>query len=352
VDETLDLLTLSLLPDVGPRALRALRERGTMAAVLAAPQEHADLLGTEALAQIASGAARKAAECEQALARGQGVRIVGWSEPDYPQMLLQIFDPPPVLYVRGALVADEGTRSVAVVGSRAASPQGTTLARALGRDLAGMGFIVISGLARGIDTAAHLGALDAGCRTVAVLGSGLDRMYPPENEGLAQALVKKGGALVSEFRLGAAPSPGHFPRRNRMIAGWSRAVVVVEAAERSGALSTARQALDEGREVLAVPGHPSFAGAAGTNALLRDGAALVRNARDVAETLGFDVPAAAKHKPPVDGVLAAVPREAPVSIEEIQRQSGQPLPAVMARLSTLEIEARVRRLPGALYVRN
>jgi DNA processing protein len=209
---------------------------------------------------------------------------------------------------------------------------------------------VVSGLARGIDTAAHQGALDAGGRTVAILGSGLDRIYPPENRTLAEAVCDRGGAVVSEFSLGMSPFPHHFPRRNRLIAGWGRAVVVVEAAARSGALGTARAALEEGREVLAVPGHPSRSGSAGTNQLIRDGAVLVRDAADVALELGLPF-SAALGDVGEDEVLKQLSRDAPASLDEIQTRSGRPIAEVLARLGQLEISAKVRRLAGSLYVR-
>ena len=349
---TLDLLTLALLPDVGPRAVRALRERGALAELLREPRAHADLLPAAALERLAGGTARAAAERELAAATRLGLRVVGLDEADYPAHLARIFDPPAVLYVRGRLVADEGSRSVAVVGSRAASPAGLALARRLGQDLARAGLTVVSGLARGIDGAAHEGALQAAGRTVAVLGSAIDRPYPPEHAGLMQAIAERGGAAVSELPLGTGPSPATFPRRNRLLAGWARAVVVVEAAERSGALITARLALEEGREVLAVPGHPSFVGAGGANALIRDGAALVRHAGDVLAELGFEVQQRPASSAPTDRVLAAMPADAPVSVDEIQRSSGQPLELVLARLGQLELEGGVRRLPGALFLRN
>jgi DNA processing protein len=238
---------------------------------------------------------------------------------------------------------------VAVVGSRAASVQGRTLARALGRDLAAAGATIVSGLARGIDTAAHRGALDAGGRTVAVLGSGLDNVYPPENAELADTIAER-GAIVSEFPLGAVPYPAHFPRRNRVIAGWSRAVVVVEAAEKSGALVTARAALEEGREVFAVPGHPSQPGAAGCNQLIKDGAALVRGAADVAREIDLSLPVA-PGLAPGDDVLGALRADVPSSLEELGRRSGLETPALLVRLTELELADKVRRLPGALFVR-
>jgi DNA processing protein len=304
----------------------------------------------EALVLLRSGEARRRAEDEQRRADALGVRIVGCGEPDYPLLLTEIFDPPPVLYVRGRLEADEGARSVAVVGARAATPAGRALARAMSRELAAAGATIVSGLARGIDTAAHQGALDASGRTVAVLGCGLDRVYPPENAALARA-IEADGAIVSEFPLATPPLPHHFPQRNRLIAGWSRGVVVVEAARRSGALNTARTAADEGRDVMAVPGHPSQAAWEGTNQLLRDGAALVRDARDVAAELGVELPTPGT-QPIQDPLLAALRRDAPLSLEALQARSGLETPELLARLSRLELRDEVRRLPGALFVRH
>jgi DNA processing protein len=345
-----DLLTLALLPGLAPRAFRTLVERGPLSAALADPGAHADVLKEEARALLRSGEAHRRAEDEHRRADALGVRIVGCGEPAYPRLLGQIYDPPPVLYVRGRLEADEGERSVAVVGARAATPAGRALARAMSRALAAAGATVVSGLARGIDTAAHQGALDASGRTVAVLGCGLDRVYPPENAALARA-IEADGALVSEFPLATPPLPRHFPQRNRLIAGWSRGVVVVEAARRSGALNTARTAADEGREVMAVPGHPSQAAWEGTNQLLRDGAALVRDACDVAAELGFELPAPGP-QPIQDPLLAALRRDAPLSLEALQARSGLETPDLLARLSQLELRDEVRRLPGALFVRH
>ncbi|HUG53078.1 MAG TPA: DNA-processing protein DprA [Vicinamibacteria bacterium] len=349
----LDLLTLALLPGVAPRAIRVLAGRGPLGDVLRDPAAHADQLGAEARSLLAKGEARRRAEAETRRAEGLGVRIVGWDDGEYPALLRRIFDPPPVLYVRGSLHPDEGERSVAVVGARAATPVGRALARAMARDLASWGATVVSGLARGIDTAAHQGALDAGGRTVAVLGCGIDRMYPRENAALADTLVGS-GALVSEFPLGTPPLPPHFPRRNRIIAGWSRAVVVVEAAGRSGALNTARTAVDEGRDVMAVPGHPSQPASEGTNHLLREGAALVRHARDVAEELGFTVPAPPRlpDEASSDQVLGALRADAPLSLDDLQARCGLETPELLARLTQLELRDEVRRLPGALFVRH
>jgi DNA processing protein len=348
VDETFELLTAALLPGSRPRTVRELCARGPLRDVLAHPDDHGDLLTDGARLALRQGRARRAAEDESRRASAQEVLLVGWDAPEYPELLRRSFDPPAVLYVRGRLEPGEGERSLAVVGSRAASLQGVALARALCQDLARAGLTIVSGLARGIDAAAHLGALDAGGRTVAILGSGLDRLYPADNEAVAVAIAGR-GAVVSEFRLGTPPRPGHFPQRNRIIAGWGRAVVVVEAAARSGALGTARHALEEGREVMAVPGHPSQAGASGTNALIRDGAVLVRDARDIAEELGVDLdPAGAE---PEDDVLRALRKDAPIGLDELVERSGRPVPELLARLSELELGNRVRRLPGTAFVR-
>jgi DNA processing protein len=349
VDSTLDLLTLAFVPGLTPRAAHGLASRGPLAEALARPGEHRDLLAAPALDALRSGEARRQAESEVGRARALGVRLVGRDEADYPSCLRRVYAPPFVLWVRGALVSGEGERAVAVVGARGATALGLAFARTLSRDLASAGLTVVSGLARGVDTAAHRGALDGRGRTVAVLGSGHDRLYPPENAALAQAVLED-GAVVSEFPLGTGPWKQNFPRRNRVIAGWARAVVVVEAGARSGALSTARAALDEGREVMAVPGHPSQPAAEGTNGLLRDGALLVRGAPDVLAELGFTPPDAERR--PTDTVLAALARGVPASVDELQARCGLALPALLARLAELELGGAVVRRPGALFVRS
>lgn len=346
----LDLLTLALLPGVGPRAVRMLLSRGPLGEVLAHPELHDDVLGHAACARLSTGEARRRALAEAETAARLQVSLVGQDDPAYPPLLRASYDPPAVLYVRGDLAAAAAgdAIAIAIVGSRGASARGRALARGMARDLARAGGVIVSGLARGIDTAAHEGALDGGGRTVAVLGSSLDQIYPPENQGLANRIAAQ-GAVISEFPFGHAPLPGHFPRRNRVIAGMSQATVVVEAAAKSGALITARYALDEGREVMAVPGHPADRGAEGTLALLRDGAALVRGAEDVAQELGIalaaPVPAAA------NPLLAAFPADSPLSLDDLCRRSGRPAAELAAELSVLELEARIRRLPGALYLR-
>lgn len=349
VDETLDLLTVALLPGTSARTVREVRERG--GAVPTRPELFLGLVSEAAQRALRDGSARARAEGEMRRAETAGIRIVGLDEPDYPAALKATYDPPAVLYVRGTVAPRPEVAAVAVVGARAATPAGRAFARSLARDLAAAGAEIVSGLARGIDAEAHRGALEAKGRTVAVLGSALDHVYPPEHEGLARQITERGGALLSEFPLGTGPRPHHFPQRNRIIAGLAQAVVVVEAKERSGALVTARFAGDQGREVLAVPGHPTEPLAAGTNALLRDGAALVRSARDVAEALGLVIAVTTEDGPTGDDILDSLRRDRPLGLDELQSRCGRPVSELLSRLSLLEVEARVRRLPGPAYLR-
>lgn len=348
---TLDRLALALVPGLTPRIGAVLARRASPDEVLKEPVAHSDLLPGAAVADIRKGSALARAEAQWRRAEALGAWVVGLDEAAYPDWLRRIHDAPPVLFVRGTLLAGEGERSVSVVGSRAATTHGRAFARSLARDLAQAGLTVVSGLARGIDAAAHRGALEGGGRTIAVLGSGLGRIYPPENASLAEE-IGASGAVVSEFGLDAGPFKSHFPRRNRVIAGWGRAVVVVEAGEKSGALITARLGLDEGREVMAVPGHPFVPAAAGCNALLRDGAALVRNAGDVLSELDLERPPSRADVVPEDDVLAALRPDVPSSLEQIAATSGRSVPELLARLGALEVAARVRRLPGPRFVRS
>jgi len=348
---TLDRLAIALLPGFTPRLGAILLSRREPAEVLAEPDAHKEI-PVAARRDIRTGAARARAEREWRRAEREGIRVVGAHEDAYPPWLRQIPDPPLVLFVRGTLVPGEGERAVAVVGSRSATASGLALAGSLARDLARAGLAVVSGLARGIDTAAHRGALEGGGRTIAVLGSGLLRVYPVDNAGLVDRICER-GAVVSEFALDASPHKRHFPWRNRVIAGWGRGVVVVEAGEKSGALITARLALDGGREVMAVPGHPFVAAAAGTNDLLRkSGASPVRHAADVLEQLEIDALPTAAADAPEDDVLRTMRRDVPASLEEIAARSGRPVPELLSRLGALELRERVRRLPGPLFVRS
>jgi DNA processing protein len=267
-----------------------------------------------------------------------GFRFVARSDPAFPALLRAIHDPPPGLFVRGegdlALLAQP---SVAVVGARACSAYGTAVATDLARALAGTGVHVVSGLARGIDAAAHRGALAAG-RTVAVLGCGIDRDYPRAHHQLA-AEVARDGLIVSEYPPGVEPAPWRFPARNRIVAGLTRATVVVEARERSGALITADLALDDGREVLAVPGEITSALSHGTNQLLRLGATPVTCAADVLEAIGVEPlppPDRPALEPRLEVVLAAV-ADAPATVNEIAQRTGQSAATIAATLAELDL---------------
>jgi DNA processing protein len=296
--------------------------------------------------------------------RPGGVRRVDRHDEEFPAQLRAVPETPEVLYVRGALVREDAL-AVAVVGARRATEYGEGVAEELGAQLAARGITVVSGLARGIDSAAHRGALRAGGRTIAVLGSGADVIYPPENRRLA-ALIERRGAVLSQFAPGTPPLPHHFPLRNRVIAGLALAVVVVEAAERSGALITARLAAEFGREVMAVPGRVTSPASRGTHALIRDGAALVENWGDVVAALParwracvttsrFDpMPSGDRvaagqggDEAVVLGVVGAEPTAMDVIIEKSGVSSGR----AAALLLTLELEGRIRRIEGERFVR-
>jgi DNA processing protein len=353
LNDVLEHLTFHLLPGLHPRLSQRLRSRASLTELLRAPRDFSDELPPEALAALLSGDARSRAERELEAAHHRGFRILTLADQDYPPLLRAICDPPLALYVWGSIRPGEGRRSLAVVGARAATPAGLALARGLGRDLAQAGLAIVSGLARGVDAAAHLGALAGAGRTVAVLGSGLGRLYPEENEPLAERIASAGGAVVSEFALDAPPYKGHFPRRNRIIAGWGAAVVVVEAGLRSGALVTARLALDEGRDVYAVPGHPTQETAGGTNQLIRDGAPLVRAAADILAEMGIESTTRKRDDTAEDDMaLRFLSRDSPSTLDDLATRSGLGTSALLQRLTELELAGRVRRFPGALYVRS
>ncbi len=305
--------------------------------------------------------AREHAEAELAAIAALGAELLTSTEPDYPAGLRAIPDPPPVLTVLGDVTASHGP-AIAIVGARNASTNGCRFAKALAGDLAAAGLVVVSGLARGIDTAAHEGALAARGRTVAVIASGVDVPYPTENADLARRVALQ-GAVVSERPLGAAPQARHFPRRNRIIAGLALGVVVVEAAPGSGSLITARLAAEQGREVMAVPGSPMDPRHQGTNALLRDGASLVQGAADVLELLGplmgaprrppaprlRDEPVAVPPRAPADALpdrLAERLGAEPVALDDLVREIGASVTAVQDALLDLELAGRLERHPG------
>jgi DNA processing protein len=283
-----------------------------------------------------------------------GVQIVPRSDPRFPPQLLEIVDPPPVLWVRG----DPGWLSrpaVGVVGSRDAVPASLAVARRLGRELTEAGLVVVSGFARGVDGAAHLGALDGTGRTVGVLGSGLDVVYPSQHRLLAEH-VSQTGAVVSELPPWAGPLPRHFPLRNRIISGLSKAIVIVEASERSGSLITARLALEQGRDVLAVPGGILSGRHRGSHALIKDGARLVETVEDVLDEIRWSRPAGSEaggesSPGPMTALEATMAPGETYSVDDLAGLTGQSASEMLVELSSLELARRVTRLAGGQFMR-
>ncbi len=281
------------------------------------------------------------------------VTIIAIGDAAYPARLRTIFDPPSSLYVRGQLTTADDL-AVAIVGARRATAYGRIIAEHLARDLAACGITVVSGLARGIDAAAHRGALDAGGRTIAVLGCGPDVVYPPEHGGLMNDVIGH-GAVVSEFTPGTQPHPGQFPKRNRIISGLSLGVVVVEGREDSGALITADAALEQGREVFAVPGRITDPTARAPHRLLQQGAKLVERVDDILEELHLSLPARpAPVTPHLEGMEAVVFAQLEVTPEHVDRlavRCGLPVSAVSRTLTALECKGLAAAWPGARYAR-
>jgi DNA processing protein len=280
-----------------------------------------------------------------------GLRALAFDDETYPARLLQIIDPPPVLWVSGQVSA-LADPAVAIVGSRAGSPYALSVAARLGADLAARGVTVVSGLARGVDSAAHQGALSVDGVTVGVLGCGADIVYPAEHGDLA-AEISRRGAVVSEFAPGTPPKPGFFPQRNRIISGLVRAVVVVEAGDRSGSLITARYALEQGRDVLAIPGNVLSGRNRGGHALLRDGARLVESADDIFDELGWGTGQRTSAGPAAndDPVLCAITPGEGSDLEQISIRSGLTAAELLPRLLDWELRGIVKREPGGRFVR-
>ncbi len=355
-DDRLNWLRLLRSRRVGPATFfRLMTEHGTASAALTALPQVAAAAGVKDYAVCPEGVAL----AELKAGKLAGATLVAHGEVGYPQALCDLPDAPPLLWTIG----DRSLLSrpmVALVGARNASSLGTRMARKLAEGLAEAGFVVVSGLARGIDTAAHLAALDRG--TVAVMAGGVDVFYPAENAVLAQEIGEK-GLRLSEQPLGLQPQARHFPQRNRIVSGLCRAVVVVEAAARSGSLITARNALDQGREVLAVPGHPFDARASGCNMLLRDGGTLVRSAEDVLEVLGTPkMPGKPMESPKVKPAKARSLAEmsalhgeilsrlgpSPVAEDQLIRDLRLSASDVAPELVSLELEGRIVRQSGGL----
>ncbi|MDZ4229586.1 MAG: DNA-processing protein DprA, partial [Candidatus Veblenbacteria bacterium] len=281
-----------------------------------------------------------------------GLQLITITDEHYPKLLKEIYDPPALLFARGDLATLEGA-GLAVVGTRQATSYGLSTTKDLVAVLARSGFTIISGLAYGIDTAAHRATLEAGGRTVAVMASGLDEVYPTANRHLAHDIVQHGGLWLSEFPPGTAPLKQNFPYRNRIIAGLSRGTLVIEAAPGSGALLTAKHALEANREVFAVPGNITSPTAAGTNELLKQGAHLVTSAEDILNVFGL-APAATVAlptlEPELEQLLQAIPRE-PIHLDNLARNLQLPVSVLAPQLTLLELKGYLRDVGGQQYIR-
>jgi DNA processing protein len=351
-------LAFNKVPGVGPVRTRHLLDHfGDLGSAWTAPAHDLAAAGLDARAVGQVLALRKTLDLPAEMARlvTAGAHLLTWADAAYPARLLAIDDPPPVLYVRGELRADD-EQAVALVGTRRATPYGRDVAHQLASGLAAAGVTVVSGLALGIDTVAHRAALDAGGRTVAVLGSGVDVIYPPQNRELAARIVaEERGAILSDYALGTGPEAANFPPRNRIISGLVRGVVIVEADLKSGAMITARFALEQGRDVFAVPGSILSHHSDGPNSLLKEGAAPITGVDDILSALDLTrlpeqqtaravLPANA-----TEGLLLQLLTNGPLHVDDLGRYSGLPIHEVSSTLTMMELKGLVRQVGPMQY---
>ncbi|NOZ70570.1 MAG: DNA-protecting protein DprA [Chloroflexi bacterium] len=344
-------------PGIGARRLQTLIDAfGSIEAAWKAPAQALSEVGLEerALQSLLSTRAQLDLDAEMARVQEAGIRLVSWDDPAYPSYLKQITSPPPLLFLKGEFMPEDEW-AVAIVGTRRATTYGRECALRLSRDLSEAGITIVSGLARGIDGVAHRAALEAGGRTIAVMGNGLDTVYPPEHRELAQEIVKQ-GMLVSEHAPGVRPEARNFPARNRIISGLSLAVVVVEGRWSSGAVITAKLALEQGRDVFAVPGSILSHSSEGPNRLLKEGATPALNANDILEALNLTKVAQqldARHILPTDPVEAQLMdtlSAEPLHIDELGRLMQMSAPDIASALAMLELKGMVRQVGGMQYV--
>jgi len=357
-DELKYWVAFSGIPGIGRVRIAQLKEHfgGSLQDAWKAPEgklKHAGL-DSRSIDALVTLRPRISTDAEMEKLERHGVNVLICEDPSYPSRLKEIYDYPPVLYVRGSLpVEDEPC--LAIVGTRRPTVYGRQVTEEIVADLARSSITIISGLARGIDSVAHRAALDAGGKTVAVFGSGLDIVYPGENAKLAQAIIEH-GALVSEYPLGAKPKAENFPLRNRIMSGLSLGVLVVEAGERSGALITAHQAVEQNREVFAIPGSILSPASQGTNRLIQEGAKLVRNYVDVLQELNLTIvvqQAEIKEFSPANEVESAIVKQLssePNHVDEICRRSGLTMPEVSSTLAMLELKGIARQVGNMNYV--
>jgi DNA processing protein len=342
---------------IGPVRIQKLLDAfGDLEAAWNASRDELQSAGLDPKATQALLDTRARLDLEREIARVDryGFTILTWQDEEYPPRLREIHAPPPMLYVWGE-VKDEDRWAVAVVGTRRATAYGKAVARDVATILAASGVTVVSGLARGIDSIAHRAAIDAGGRTLAVLGSGLDQLYPPEHRKLAESIAAQ-GAVLSDYPLGTRPEPKNFPPRNRIISGLSLIVVVIEAGEGSGALITADFAAEQGRDVFAVPGDIHRSASRGTNRLIRLGAHPLLSPDDVVEALNLDlvarqelIPAKMPEDETERRILEALSSE-PLHVDELQQRCGLPVSQITASLALLELKGRARQVGGMHYI--
>jgi DNA processing protein len=347
----------NIVRGIGPVRLRALLDYfGDVERAWRAPPEALRSAGLDRRSLENLLETRAALDLDRELERiaATGAQVLTWESPSYPSLLHEIADPPPVLYVKGTLT-EEDAWAVAVVGTRRSTAYGREVTRQLAGALARSGITVVSGLARGIDAEAHRAALEAGGRTIGVLGCGIDRVYPPEHRKLAGEIVAR-GALVTDYPLGTPPEGGNFPPRNRIISGLSLGVLITEAGNRSGALITADYAAEQGRDVFAVPGNVLMRGSAGTNALIQDGAKVVLGPEDILEELNLTMvveQAEARQVLPDDETEAALLSHLsaePAHVDELRQQVGLPIAQVTSTLALMELKGMVRQVGGMKYI--
>lgn len=342
---------------IGPLRLRALIDYfGDVEQAWHAPVDELRRVGLDSRSLKNLLKARSDLDLDRELERVEavGAQMVTWENPNYPRLLLEIHDPPPLLFVKGELT-EEDAWAVAVVGTRRASTYGREVTRRLAGALARSGITVVSGLARGIDGTAHRAALEAGGRTIAVFGCGIDRVYPPEHRSLAEQIAAQ-GALISDYPLGTPPEGRNFPPRNRIISGLSLGVLVTNAGKSSGALITAEFAGEQGRDVFAVPGSILTQGSVGTNELIQNGAKLVAEPEDILEELNLTMVAEqtkARQVLPEDDTEAALLKRLsgdPTHVDELQRRMDLPISEVTSALAMMELKGMVRQVGGMKYV--
>jgi DNA processing protein len=347
----------NIVRGIGPVRLRALLDYfGDIERAWRAPSHELRQAGLDrrSLENLLAGRAQLDLDREVERVAATGAQALTWEDPAYPRLLLEIPAPPPVLYVKGTLI-EEDAWALAVVGTRRASAYGREVTRHLTKTLARSGITIVSGLARGVDAEAHRAALEAGGRTIAVLGCGIDQVYPPEHRKLAQEIIAN-GALVSDYPLGTEPEGRNFPPRNRIISGLSLGVLITEAGKGSGALITADFAAEQGRDVFAVPGSVLMRGSAGTNALTQDGAKVVLSAADILEELNLTMVAeqvAARQALPADETEAALLESLsaePTHVDDLQQQLGIPISQVTSTLALMELKGMVRQVGGMKYI--